>query len=138
MHTKPIPEKVVTYTPIHDSPLKVIEPFRFSSADFRCIDQALEYIHKHYTERISAEGLSIEVGISKKKLQIGLQVRKGYTLHKYLQQVRLEKAKELLANTNDPVKAVADATGFVNESHFCKVFKKNHFISPAQYRFRQV
>lgn len=110
---------------------------RFSAADLRCIDQAMEYVNKHYTEKISAEQLSMEVGLSKDKLQAGLQVRAGHTLHKYLQQVRLEKAKELLALTNDPVKAVADASGFVNESHFCKVFRKMHLISPVEYRFQQ-
>ncbi|HVU56040.1 MAG TPA: AraC family transcriptional regulator [Puia sp.] len=119
---------------MHTKALKVL---RLSAADLRCIDHALDYINKHYTEKISADGLSIEVGISKDKLQMGLQVRTGHTLHKYIQQVRLEKAKKLLADTNDPVKAVADAAGFVNESHFCKVFKKMHYISPVQYRFQQ-
>lgn len=110
---------------------------RLSPADLRLIDQALDYINKHYTEKISADQLSMEVGISKEKLQAGMQSRKGLTLAKYIQQVRLGKARELLTNTNDPVKAIADAAGFVNESHFCKVFKKIHFISPVQYRFQQ-
>jgi len=115
----------------------VFKTQRLSMADFRSIDHALTYINKHYAERIPAECLSIEIGLSKEKLQAGLQIRTGYTLHKYIQQVRLEKAKDLLANTNDPVKAVADAAGFANVSHFCKVFKKINFISPVQYRFQQ-
>jgi len=101
-----------------------MKTIRLSRADFCSIDQALEYIKKHYTEKISADQLSMEVGLSKEKLQAGLQILKGQTLARYIQQVRLEKAKEILTNTNDPVKAVADAAGFVNESHFCKVFKK--------------
>jgi len=111
---------------------------RLSPADLRLIDQALDYINKHYTEKISADQLSIEVGLSKERLQAGLQSRKGLTLAKYIQQIRLEKARELLTNTNHPLKAVADAAGFINESHFCKVFKKTHFISPIQFRFQQV
>jgi len=110
---------------------------RLSPFDLRLIDQALDYINRHYTEKISADQLSMEVGMSKEKLQAGLQARKGLTLAKYIQQVRLEKARDLLTNTNDPVKAIADASGFINESHFCKVFKKNYFISPVQYRFQQ-
>ena len=80
----------------------------------------------------------MEVGLSKDKLQAGFQCRTGKTLHKYIQQVRLDKAKERLVNTNDPLKLVADASGFVNESHFCKVFKKIHLVSPVQYRYQQV
>jgi len=120
-----------------NSQITSIKPNRLSSADLRRIDQALDYINKNYMEKISSDNLSIEVGISKGKLQAGLQLRKGQTLAKYIQQVRLEKAKEILINTNDPVKAVADAAGFVNESHFCKVFKKMHFITPVQYRYQQ-
>lgn len=111
---------------------------RLSLADLRCIDEAMKYIDKHYSDKISSENLSMEVGLSKEKLQAGLQYRTGKTLHKYLQEVRMEKARELLANTNNPLKSVADASGFVNESHFCKVFKKLHLISPVQYRYRQV
>jgi len=110
---------------------------RLSLTDLRCIDNALQYIDIHYPDKISAESLSMEVGLSKDKLQAGLQCRTGKTLHKYIQQVRLAKARELLVNTNDPLKSVADASGFVNESHFCKVFKKMHLVSPVQYRFQQ-
>jgi len=117
---------------------KAAKTIRLSSTDLRCIGKALEYIEKYYTEKISAENLSIEVGLSKEKLQAGLQYCTYQTLHKYIRQVRLEKAKQLLVNTNDPVKAVADAAGFVNESHFCKVFKKMHLVSPVQYRYQQM
>jgi len=118
--------------------MEQIKMFRLSITDLRCIDLALEYIGKHYMEKISADQLSLEVGLSKDKLQAGLQYRKGHTLHKYLQLVRMEKAKDLLANTNRPLKFIADAAGFINESHFCKVFKKINYVSPIQYRLQQV
>jgi len=123
---------------INSQHMKADKPLRLSPFDFQCIDNALRYIGKHYAEKISAENLSMEVGLSKDKLQAGMQCRTGKTLHKYIQQVRLENAKELLVNTNDPLKSVADASGFVNESHFCKVFKKMHLVSPVQYRYQQV
>jgi len=123
---------------INDQPIKADKPLRLSPFDFQCIDNALRYIDKRFADKISAENLSMEVGLSKDKLQAGMQYRTGKTLHKYIQQVRLEKAKERLVNTNDPLKLVADASGFVNESHFCKVFKKMHLVSPVQYRYQQV
>jgi len=117
---------------------KFVKTLRLSLADLQCIDMALHYVDSHYSEKISADALSMEVGLSKDKLQAGLKCRTGKTLHKYIQEVRLAKARELLANTNKPLKSVADASGFVNESHFCKVFKKIHFVSPVQYRYQQV
>jgi len=124
--------------PILNAHGKVVKTLRLSLADLRCIDMALYYVDSHYSEKISADALSMEVGLSKDKLQVGLQCRTGKTLHKYIQEVRLAKARELLTNTNRPLKSVADASGFVNESHFCKVFKKVHFVSPVQYRYQQV
>lgn len=115
-----------------------MKPSRLTNADLRSIEHALDFINKHYTEKISADQLSMEVGLGKDKLQAGMQIRTGHTLAKYLRRVRLEKARELLAYTNDPVKSVADAAGFVNESHFCKVFKKTYCTSPVQYRLQQV
>lgn len=123
---------------ILNSPGKTVKNLRLSLADLRCIDLALQYVNSNYSEKISADALSMEVGLSKDKLQAGLQCRTGKTLHKYIQGVRLAKARELLANTNKPLKSVADASGFANESHFCKVFKKVHFVSPVQYRYQQV
>lgn len=128
----------MTKPSINDQCVKADKHLRLSPFDFQCIDNALRYIDKRYANKISAEHLSMEVGLSKDKLQAGMQSRTGKTLHKYIQQVRLEKAKELLVNTNNPLKSVADASGFVNESHFCKVFKKIHLVSPVQYRYQQV
>ena len=110
---------------------------RLSPTDLKCIHQAIDYVYMHYMEKISADQLSIQAGLSKDKLQAGFQRMTGDTLHKYIQQIRLQKAIELLITTNDPLKLVDGASGFGNESHFCKVFKKLHLISPAQYRYRQ-
>ena len=107
---------------------------RLTPFDMRCIEQAMDYIDRHYTDKISAECLAMEVGLSKAKIQAGFQRRHDVTLHKYIQQVRILKAKELLIDTNKPVKAVADAAGFPNESHFCKVFKKLCDTSPVKFR----
>ena len=111
--------------------------FRLTPTDMRSIEQAMEYIDKHYMDKISADCLAIEVELSKAKLQAGFQKRCGMTLHKYILQVRITKAKDLLIDTNKPVKAVADKAGFPNESHFCKVFKKLTAISPGNYRYQQ-
>ena len=119
-------------------PLWTDNTARLTPFDLRCIDDALHYVERHYREKISADCLAIEVGLSKEKLQAGFQKQTGYTLHDYILQVRIEKAKVLLVNTNHPVKAIADAAGFNNDSHFCKVFRKLACISPVQYRLQQV
>lgn len=111
---------------------------RLTRADMYSIEKAIAYIELHYMDKISAEHLAFEVMLSKGKIQAGFVKRTGSTLHEYLIHVRIGKAKELLVNTNHPIKVVADAAGFINDSHFCKVFRKYNAISPVQYRLQGV
>ena len=114
-----------------------IKIVRLTPFDMRCIEEAILYVDKHYESNISADQLAIEVSLSKGKLQAGFQQKTKLTLHKYIWQVRLEKAKKLLVTTNEPVKKIAAVTGFYDESHFCKVFKRLTTISPVEYRLQQ-
>lgn len=111
---------------------------RLTQADMTCVEMAIVYIDKYYRCKISAEHLSVEVNLPKEKLQAGFQKRTKMTLHQYLLQIRIQKAKDLLANTNSPLKSIAYLTGFKDESYFCKVFKKFADITPIEFRFRQV
>ncbi len=52
----------------------------------------------------------------------------------YLQNIRLEKAKELLVHTKDPVKQVSFDVGYADPKHFAKVFKSITGIKPNEYR----
>lgn len=110
---------------------------RLTRADMACIEKAMAYIDTRYMDKISAENLALEVMLSKEKIQAGFQKMTGFTLHEYILQVRIGKAKELLINTNHPVKAIADAAGFSNDSHFCKVFRKLTAISPVKFRYQE-
>nr|WP_285888996.1 AraC family transcriptional regulator [Paenibacillus polysaccharolyticus] len=53
---------------------------------------------------------------------------------KYLKNLRMEKAKNLIMNTNEPIKSVASKVGYVSCAHFCEVFKKYYNSSPTEYR----
>lgn len=111
---------------------------RLSGYDLSCIDRALNYIDKKFADRISADLLAAEVGLSKKKLQMGIRRRTGQSLHEYLLGVRIEKSKSLLASTGLPLKAIASCTGFKTTSHFCKVFKHLTAATPIEFRLEQV
>ena len=52
----------------------------------------------------------------------------------YLQNIRMEKAKELLISTNDRIREVAHKAGFSNERYFEKLFKSIEGITPSGYR----
>ena len=76
---------------------------QLSRWDMERIHNALVYVDQHYRKPISADHLSMEVSLSKEKLQKGIQLSTGVTLHVHILKVRIEKAKELLRDTDHPV-----------------------------------
>lgn len=58
----------------------------------------------------------------------------GMTVREYANGVRLLRAEQLLANTNDTVLSIATRTGFNNVTYFNRLFKKHHQKSPLEYR----
>src|ERR1700722_14361088 len=91
---------------------------RLSSYDMTCIERVICYIDQHYRDALSPEHLSIEGDLNIKKLRAGIRRRTGHSLHEYHFKVRIEKAKLLLRQTGYPLKHIANAVGFKNESHF--------------------
>ncbi len=48
--------------------------------------------------------------------------------------VRIERAKEFLVRTDEPVSEIAERTGYTNSSYFHRMFKKTTGVTPAEYR----
>ena len=57
----------------------------------------------------------------------------GTTYRKYLTELRVEKAKELLATTGLSIAEVCDRVGFNDYFHFLKTFKRLTGVSPGKY-----
>ena len=55
----------------------------------------------------------------------------------YLRAVRLEKAKQLISTTNEPMQLIAEQVGFANATYFYTLFKKEYGMTPAEYRQSQ-
>ena len=58
----------------------------------------------------------------------------GTSPNKYVNEMRIEKAKEMLINTNFLICEIAQSVGMQSQSYFCKVFKKYTLYSPIEYR----
>ena len=116
--------------------MRINGTIQLSRWDMERIDSALAYVDQHYRRPISADHLSLEVSLSKEKLQKGIQQKTGLTLHAHILKVRTEKAKELLRDTDHPLKSIAAAIGFKRASHFIDIFKKFHSLTPNQYRLQ--
>ncbi|MDY0202131.1 MAG: response regulator, partial [Tenuifilaceae bacterium] len=58
----------------------------------------------------------------------------GYSTISYVLQLKLNKAKKMLADDNIPVADVSDACGFYDTSYFSRAFKKEFGVSPSHYQ----
>ncbi|HEY9594740.1 MAG TPA: helix-turn-helix transcriptional regulator, partial [Spirochaetia bacterium] len=62
----------------------------------------------------------------------------GQSFGDYLNSVRLEKARELLAGTNESAQAIGESVGIYNATYFSTLFKKAYGLSPSRYRNRSL
>jgi AraC family transcriptional regulator len=98
------------------------------------LKQALEYMNTHLSENVSLASVSEELEISQFHLCRLFKQSTGMTLHTYLIQQRVERAKQLLKRKDCTMLDIAIECGFANPSHFAKHFRKHTGISPKQFR----
>jgi two-component system response regulator YesN len=116
--------------------MRLNKSIRLMPYERRNIEKAMVYIDQNYRNRLSADQLAIECNLSKQKLQAGFQEVTGMTVHSYILKVRVEKAKQMLADTDQPVKSIAAAMGFKRPSHFIFTFKVFTSLTPCEYRLQ--
>ena len=97
------------------------------------IERTCVFMSAHFAERISLENLCKCSGLSKSTLLRAFTRSKGVTPYRYLQIVRIDKAKEMLEQ-GVPLVDAAIRTGFSDQSHFSNFFHMFIGLSPAAYR----
>lgn len=93
-----------------------------------------DYVSKNYCESITLSDLSKLAFISKNQVITVFKNTFKKTPYKYLNDLRLEKACELILSTDRPIYSIALSVGFADYSVFYKAFEKRYDISPADYR----
>lgn len=101
----------------------------------RMIEQAKEYINEHYTdESISLNDTAAHVNISPSHFSVVFSRETGKSFIRYLTDLRMSKAKELLRCTDMRCSDISLAVGYKDPHYFSFLFKKIHNCSPVQYR----
>ena len=83
---------------------------------------------------LTLDELSLEVGMSKKALSSFLNNRLNQNFYFYVNSFRIDKARNLLQSSDLSIKEIAFECGFVNDSHFNRIFKQHVGITPKQFR----
>ena len=100
----------------------------------QAVQKIMEYIEANYRENISLEELAAYVHMNRSYVSHLFKKETGDNLYNYLQQYRLEKAKELLEHTRDSIQEICWKVGIQDSGYFSKLFKKYAGMTPLEYR----
>ena len=115
-------------------PIAVTTGCSFKSVNKKyVVEQMIEYFEDHYAEKISLDQIADNTYLSTVYVSKIFKAETGDTPIRYLINIRLEKAKELLENGwEGSIQEVAMEVGYDDAYHFSKLFKKRYGVSPSK------
>ncbi len=99
-----------------------------------CESYSLKYVHQHYHSLITVEQLSRMEGYSPSYYCEWFRKKTGTTPKLYIQELRLQKAKEMLQYTSLPIHQISQQLGYERASSFTRMFRQRLCIAPHKYR----
>lgn len=106
-----------------------------NDANLKFLQTITNIIHSEISNtELNSTFLADKMAMSISQLSRKIHGITGYSTMSYVLQLKLNKAKKMLADTNIPVTEVSDACGFYDASYFSRVFKKEFGISPSHYQ----
>ncbi len=97
---------------------------------------AEEYIRENFATLRSLRATAAAAGVGYDHLRHVFKERRGRSLVRYLNEVRMERAKTLLVHSRLPLKQIAAMCGFRDEYYFSAVFRRHVRMPPGRYRAR--
>lgn len=96
---------------------------------------ALRYISAHYMDPdFNLSALSYAMHVSLSHLSTVFKQTTGNNLSTYVTELRMDKAKDLLADMQHSISEVAALSGYNDTKYFTKLFKKKNGCTPGEYR----
>ena len=93
-----------------------------------------QYVYAHYGEELCLSLLADKVYLTPRYLSTMFIQETGCGINKFIKNVRMEKAKELLLHTNMKINDICQKVGYSNVSYFCKSFMESFGTTPEKFR----
>ncbi|MCM5662797.1 BLUF domain-containing protein [Galbibacter mesophilus] len=93
-----------------------------------------EYISRNLDKTLKIKELERESGLNQKRIQYGFQQFFGFSVNKYIVNLRILKAKELLENTDLSISEIVFKIGLSSRSYFSRIFSEKYGILPKEYK----
>ena len=102
--------------------------------DIATLQEIRQYIEDNFTKDIPIAFICKEFGFNRTKLQEGFSQMFETSVHVFITQLRMQKSRTMLRETEESVKLIGMECGYKTLSSFTRVFTKMHGLSPTQYR----
>ena len=147
------PEVTLSYSTFHESVLKtthieglkeivmhllgkIVHELRYihKHQSRHVIKRAINFIEHNYDQNISLEDVAKVINLSKQYVCNIFKKETGQNLSTYINQIRIEKAKQLLLNPANSNKDIYAMVGYSNQQYFTRVFKKTTGMTTSEYK----
>ncbi|MCM3005987.1 response regulator [Priestia koreensis] len=98
------------------------------------IEKAQSFVNQHYAEDVSMEQVAEWVNLSSYYFSKVFKSESGQTFTDYLTEVRMEKAKQFIANMELSLKEICFLVGYKDPNYFSRAFKRYTGMTPTDYR----
>lgn len=100
----------------------------------RKVQGAVDFILNHYGDEISLEEVANHVNSSSVRLNTLFREHFGISVIKWRDQIRMQKAKELIIHSQDSIKNIAHRVGYADPLYFSRRFKEHFRVAPSAFR----
>lgn len=107
------------------------------SEEDTAIENVTEYIDLHLGEALRVADIAAQCHLSYSAFSVKFRTLYGQSCKEYIERMRICKAEEYLLFTDYEISEISRETGFTDSSHFIRSFRKQHGITPGQFRQRR-
>lgn len=122
----------------NDQLLNITDIFSQDSKDLETpiITKLCNYLNKNYMHDLSLKDLANDMNMNSQYISKHFKDTKGVTFSDYLTDVRMNKAKTMLTDTQNTIQEIGLSVGYKDPNYFTRAFKKHEAITPKQYRLK--
>ncbi len=107
---------------------------RFSPKSQIAVKECIRIVSRDFVSPPLIEELAKQVGVNKKTLQVTFKEIVGLSIHKYIRTLKMQKALDLLKESNLSVENIAKEVGYNSKIHFYKAFEAVFAMRPGEMR----
>lgn len=98
------------------------------------INSTVDYIREHHHERLTADVLASQAGLSPRQLHRKFREVFGLSVQEFLIKTRIQSASDALLHSDLSIVQIADHFGFCDQSAFTQLFRKHVGLTPLKFR----